>query len=117
VIAGCTCPWAPEKPAPGIVRWHRLASDLACELHGPQGTFTIARCRIVHGKAAPRQSMLEALLCMAYNCGRDHEKTKVFGLEAGRDTLVRALSALVQNVDPGDLAKPATDLLRLLAEG
>jgi hypothetical protein len=53
---------------------------------------------------------------MAYNCGRDHERTQAFAIDEGRATAVRALSALVQNVDPGDLSKSATEILRLLAE-
>lgn len=57
------------------------------------------------------QSVLEALLVMAYNVGRDHEKTGTFPLDEGRRVTVDALTKFVADIDPGDLAKPLVQML------
>jgi len=53
-------------------------------------------------------SILQTLLIMAYNCGRNHEATKAFTIEEGRAQTVDTLLRWAENVDPGDLAKPMT---------
>jgi hypothetical protein len=57
-----------------------------------------------------KQTILEALLIMAYNVGRDHARTLAFTPEAGREATVKALTALFDDIDPGDLARPADSL-------
>lgn len=49
-------------------------------------------------------TILECLTVMAYNVGREHEKRQVMTLEEGRVNVLNIL-ALVEDIDPGDLAK------------
>ena len=59
-----------------------------------------------------RQSILEGLLVMAYNVGRDNERTQALTIEQGRKVVVEQLCKLVEHVDPGDLAQPMEGLIR-----
>lgn len=57
------------------------------------------------------QSRLDTLLIMAYNVGREHERTGVMTIEEGRVAVLH-LKELFDDVDPGDLALPTRSDLR-----
>lgn len=59
-----------------------------------------------------QQTILEGLLIMAYNCGRDHEKTQRVSIEEGRKRVVLGLVGFVSDADRGDLDDPIVDLLQ-----
>lgn len=57
------------------------------------------------------QSKLDALLIMAYNVGRDHERTQAMPVEEGRRVVLN-VKKLFENHDPGDLGGPCPSIPR-----
>lgn len=60
-----------------------------------------------------KQSILEGLIIMAYNVGRDHgANTSKMTLEIGRAKTLEMLLSIVDSIDPGDLARPIEGLFK-----
>jgi len=62
-------------------------------------------------KLGEKQTVLEMLMVLSYNLGREHGKQVTFDAYEAKMLMLTHLTKLIENIDPGDLNRPAEGLL------